>query len=211
MKESVTIVAGGWSASRVNLRRLPGYVIAVNDAAIYAPRVDAIVSMDRLWMEHRFAQVSKFGKPIWLRSQAVKGDLRAVLTNPLNLDSMDVELFDCDHESTTLSDERGKLNGTHSGFCALNLAYQMRPKQLYLVGFDMKRGPHDEAHWYPPYSWSKTSTGAKRLDEWSLQFSEASQQLRAAGVLTRIVCENTFRLPFLPLSPRQLEVECQAV
>ncbi len=210
MKESITIIAGGWSASRVNLRRLPGYVIAVNDAAIYAPRVDAIVSMDRLWMEHRFAQVSKFGKPIWLRSQAVKGDLRAVLANPLHLDSMDVELFDCDHESTTLSDERGRLNGTHSGFCALNLAYQMRPKRLYLVGFDMRRGPRGEAHWYPPYPWSANSTGAKRLDEWSLQFAQAAQQLADAKIITRIASPEVMRLPFLPISPDQLEIECQA-
>ena len=130
---SITILAGGFSASRVDLKKLPGFVIAVNDSAIYAPRVDAIVSMDRLWAEHRFGVVSKFGKPIYLR----RGTVRNLPAEDL---SQCVTLFDCDHEATELSDTQGRLDGTHSGFCALNLAYQMCPTRLYLVGFDMALG-----------------------------------------------------------------------
>jgi hypothetical protein len=53
------------------------------------------------------------------------------------------------------TDQVGVLNGTNSGLCGFNLAYQMRPKQILLFGFDMKRGPNGEAHWFPDYPWAK--------------------------------------------------------
>ncbi len=96
-------------------------------------------------------------------------------------------LFANDHRSTVLSDEAGRLNGTHSGFCALNLAYQMRPLELYLIGFDMRRGPNGEHHWYPDYFWSKNATGAGRLMEWAAQFETAARQLAAAGISVFLV------------------------
>ncbi len=68
MKHSViTVLAGGWSASRFDLHKLPGTIIAVNDAAYYAPRWDLCVSMDRLWSENRWQLITKCGKPVWLR------------------------------------------------------------------------------------------------------------------------------------------------
>jgi hypothetical protein len=182
VSEAITVLAGGWSASQVNLKQLPGIVIAVNDAAIYAPRIDIIVSMDRLWAEHRFPVVAHMGKPIWLRRSAVKNIAIAGLDH--------VTVFECDHTSTTLSDEPGTLNGTNSGFCALNLAYQMRPDSLYLVGFDMQRGPRGQAHWFPQYSWvaKPHATSIGRFNDWSEQFDYAAKQLKAANISTYLVC-----------------------
>jgi len=177
----ITILAGGFSASRVDLKKLPGFVIAVNDSAIYAPRIDAIVSMDRLWAENRFAQVSKFGKPIYLRSSTVRNI-------PAEDVSLCVTLFDNDHKATALSDVPGRLDGTHSGFCALNLAFQMCPERLYLVGFDMALGPKGQRHWFPDYPWSNGggSSGGK-LAEWAGQFRTAAAQLANAGIQTLAV------------------------
>lgn len=132
---AVTVLAGGWSASQFDLAKLPGTVIAVNDSAVYAPRWDICISMDRLWSENRFDWMRKQKKPIWLRRSTIK-----------NFEQLEhMTAFDNDHVSTILSDEEYLLNGTHSGFCALNLAYQMRPRDIYLVGFDMTRGPRGEA------------------------------------------------------------------
>lgn len=172
---AITVLAGGWSARRVDLRRLPGTVIAVNDSAIHAPCVDLVVSMDRLWAENRFAQVSQLGKPLWLR--------RSTLRNVRWETCASVTPFECDHTSTTLSDEPGRLNGTHSGFCAINLAYQLRPQEIYLVGFDGALGPRGERHWFPDYPW-KGGGGSKpgKLAEWSLQYATAATQMRAAGI-----------------------------
>ena len=172
---AITVLAGGWSASEVDLSKLPGRVIAVNDAAIFAPRVDYIVSMDRIWSENRLAQVAKLGKPVWLRESAVRHiDWKAAGC---------VTTFKCDHTSTILSIEPDTLNGTHSGFCALNLAYQLRPRRLYLVGLDSAPGPKGERHWFKDYPW-KNGGGSKpdRITEWSKQYDTAAKQLRHAGI-----------------------------
>ena len=190
MNGPITIVAGGWSASQFDLSKLPGTVIGVNDAGLLLPHVDIIVSMDRLWAEFRFDQLRGRRKPTWLRRKTL-----------INLDVSDapwVTPFENDHTSTILSEVPGTLNGTHSGFCALNLAYQLRPCELYLVGFDMQRGPKGQAHWFPPYPWSGHSTGIARLAVWSTQFEGAALKLRAAGIRTFVATTGgmTVHLPF---------------
>lgn len=172
---AITVLAGGWSASDVDMRKLPGKVIAVNDAAIHAPRVDFVVSMDRIWSENRLAQVTKLGKPVWLRESAVRH-------LPWR-EAGCVTAFKCDHTSTSLSILPDTLNGTHSGFCALNLAYLLRPRRLYLVGLDSRPGPKGERHWFADYPW-KGGGGSKpaKITEWSKQYDTAASQLRAAGI-----------------------------
>lgn len=169
----ITILAGGWSASQFDLRKLPGSVIAVNDAAYYAPRWDICVSMDRLWSENRFDWMKKQSKPIWLRRSTIKN---------FRIDELPhVRGFANSHIATDLADDPDTLDGTNSGFCALNLAYHMKPDEIFLVGFDMAIGPRGEKHWYPPYPWSQ-STGAARLSEWSAQFAAPAKQCANAGI-----------------------------
>lgn len=200
MNGPITIVAGGWSASRFDLAKLPGTIIGVNDAALLIPHVDIIVSMDRLWAENRVDKLRALRKPTWLRRKALTNiDLTACPW---------VTPFENDHESTELSDVPGTLNGTHSGFCALNLAYQLRPCDLYLVGFDMARGPKGEAHWFPQYPWSVNSTGAARLAVWANQFEGAALKLHAAGIRTCIATGGFAQLPFPRIGRKALEAAC---
>jgi hypothetical protein len=196
----VTVIAGGWSASQFDLAKLPGTVIGVNDAGLLAPRVDILVSMDRLWAENRFDRLRGLRKPTWLRRKTL-----------INIDLTGcrwVTPFENDHTSTVLSDEPGTLNGTHSGFCALNLAYQLRPRDLYLVGFDMRRGPQGEAHWFPQYPWSENSTGAARLQVWAEQFEGAAKKLHAAGIRTHLATPQLTDLPFPRIRRAALEAAC---
>lgn len=200
MNGPITIVAGGWSASQFDLGKLPGTVIGVNDAGLLVPHVAIILSMDRLWAENRMDQLRGLRKPTWLRRSTLK-----------NIDLIGcpwVTPFENDHQSTTLCDLPGTLNGTHSGFCALNLAYQLKPCDLYLVGFDMARGPKGEAHWFPPYPWSASSTGAARLAVWSNQFQGAALQLKAAGIRTFIATIGFAHLPFPRIGRKALEAAC---
>jgi hypothetical protein len=147
MLETISVVAGGWSVSQIELARIPGTIIAINDSAIHLPRFDIVVSMDRLWTEYRWAELRRLQRPAHIRRAAMK--------------SMPGEkwpwlrLFDCDHTSPVFTDQVGVLNGTNSGLCGFNLAYQMRPRKILLFGFDMKRGPNGEAHWFPDYPWAK--------------------------------------------------------
>lgn len=200
----ITVLAGGWSASKVDLRKLPGTVIAVNDAAYYAPRWDICVSMDRIWAENRIEVLSRQMKPIWLRRSTIRNfpDARPIVP------------FDCDHTSTTLAEapaagEPQRLNGTHSGFCALNLAYQMRPRQLFLVGFDMALGPKGERHWYPDYAWKNGGgSGAGKLAEWASQFAIAAQQFLEAQIAVYMATTQTPRW-FHPIDRTALEREAE--
>ena len=202
MNGPITIVAGGWSASQFDLEKLPGTVIGVNDAGLLVPHVDIIVSMDRLWAENRIDQLRGLRKPTWLRKRTL---MNIDLTGCLSW----ITPFENDHQSTVLSDQPGTLNGTHSGFCALNLAYQLKPCDLYLVGFDMARGPKGEAHWFPPYAWSVNSTGAARLAVWAQQFEGAAKQLTYAGIRTFIATTGVpVLLPFARISRKGLEAAC---
>jgi hypothetical protein len=178
---TITVLAGGWSA-RAYLDRLEGVVIGVNDAALCYP-ADIAVSMDRLWTEHRWDQLKRRAKPAWIRRSALKNiPERDPAVRPAWL-----KPFVCDHTSTVFSEDDEELHGTHSGFCALNLAYVMRPQRLVLVGFDMSKGPKGEAHWFPPYEWApQGATTSGKFKAWAAQFDDAAKKFKAAGVAVEV-------------------------
>jgi hypothetical protein len=170
--EAVTVLGGGWSAAEIDKDRLPGFVIGVNDAALLA-RCDVGLSMDRLWIENRIERITAKGLGIWVRRAALKN----VAEHPY------ISVFDCDHTTNKFADDHCTLNGTNSGACAFNLAFQLRPKRINLVGFDMGRGPNGEVYWYPPYSWRPDGgTGNARYAEWSQQFDEPMRQCERVGI-----------------------------
>jgi hypothetical protein len=175
-RADVLVIGGGPSVTPEILAALPGepVVIAVNDAALQAPRVDMCVTMDRLWTEARYEKLAARRLPSFIRASALQNipEPRFEGCHP----------FDCDHTSNVLSDNLHTLNGTNSGACALNLAYIGRPPRIFLYGFDMKR-IDGAAYWYPPYAWRpKGGTGDGRYREWSGQFDGAAAQCRAAGI-----------------------------
>jgi len=177
--DEVTILCGGWSASRFDLQRLPGWVLGVNDAALHA-RCDAVLSMDRLWTEHRWERIRDMLVPVWIRRAALKN----IQGRPFWLHD-----FDCDHTTAELSDQPGVLNGTNSGLCALNLAYQMRPRLIRLYGMDLKRGPRGEHHFYPDYDFKPAGKGTSdgKFAEWRADLARAVAQCRAKGIEVRTV------------------------
>jgi hypothetical protein len=201
---SVTVLAGGYSASLFDLAKLPGKVIAVNDAAYYAPKVDAIVSMDRLWAENRFRWLSQQRAAVYLR--------RCTIRNFSIADQQQFHAYECDHESVQFSSQPGTLNGRHSGSVALNLAFQWSPLRVFLVGFDMRLGPRGEKHWYPDYAW-KSGGGTKpgKLAEWGSELGQAFAQFASAGIEV-YHCASQPLPGSRPISSRSalLEVSCAA-
>lgn len=166
--ETVAVFGGGWSVRGVDLNRIPAKeIIGVNDAAFYLPGVTAIVSMDRLWTENRWSQLCDMAKPTWIRKSALKN----IKERPDWLHP-----FENANNCNAMSEHFGDLNGNNSGFCALNLAYLMKPKLIRLYGFDMNRGPDGVAYFYPPYPWAKPrgGTGDTRYAEWAAGFDVAA-------------------------------------
>lgn len=173
--DEVSVVAGGWSVRSIDFKKIPGLIIGINDSAIRLPRCDVTLSMDRLWTEYRWEFMKQRNKMTYLRAAAI--------VNVIDKDYGWLNIFECDHTCAEFSATPGILNGTNSGLCGFNLAYQLRPTTIYLFGFDMRKGPGGEAHWYDPYPWAvKGATSEGKFREWSHQFKVAAQQCLEAGI-----------------------------
>lgn len=168
----VSVIAGGWSFRGEGWDRteLPGLKIGVNDAGVLL-EVDEIVSMDRLWTEGRWEVLKQLGRPSYIRNAALKR---------LDKNQQWLHGVECDHKSVVMSDSGGQLNGTNSGTFAINRAWQHRPRQIRLYGFDMCGGPKGEAHWYPPYPWAKPTTKLSRA--WIGEFRSLATQCKERGI-----------------------------
>lgn len=193
--EIVTVLAGGWCANMVDKDNLPGTIIGVNDSAIYA-RCHAAVSMDRLWTEHRWPDLVGIGRKCFIRDAALKN----IHDRPEWL-----RPFGCNYKALDFSTDPRVLNGTNSGYCALNLAYLLKPKRVYLVGFSMNRSPNGAAYWYQPYSWTKDEGATKpgKYDEWAMQMDAAQRQFKAAGIDVANVSPSSSITAFRRLTPSQ--------
>lgn len=191
----VSVVAGGWSVNELDKSQIPGVIIAVNDSAVHLPRYDIALSMDRLWTEWRFPFLREKKQNAWLRRSAVQNlkDQR----HPW------LHIFDCDHTATVFSTEQHVLNGTHSGLCAMNLAYCMAPEQLFILGFDMQRGPNGQPYWYPPYPHAPNGATTKgKYNAWARQFDAAAIAFKEIGTRVFNVSKRSSILAFQKLDPR---------
>lgn len=194
----VSVVAGGYSVNDVDLERIPGFIIAVNDSAKYLPRIDAIVSMDRLWSENREDLI---------RTKKVLTYLRAGAAPPALEHEPYVTFYKNNNKTVSFGPTVYHMNGTSSATVALNLAYIMWPKHLFLFGFDMCRGPKDEAHWHPDYSWNKKSTKAGKLAEWGREFKSVEEEFRRKKIDVLNVSTRSRIINFKKYSPAVLGME----
>jgi hypothetical protein len=167
-EDVVTVIASGWSAgSLAEPPRGIGITIGVNDSCLHAVCRFA-VSMDRLWTENRWAKLCDNVERRYIHHAHIRlSALKRLEDRPPWLHP-----FECDYKSTVPSDAAGTLNGTNSGMCALNLAYQMRPRLLVLIGFDMNRSPDGRAYWHLPYPWAldRGNTSGGKYIAWAAQF-----------------------------------------
>lgn len=170
MFEKLNIIAGGNSVKDMDCPTIcnRAYTIGVNSAAIHAP-VDLGISMDRHWMTHFDYAIR--GKRFLLR--------RIVSRWP------SLFQFGCDHETDEFTNVPGRLNGRSSGHCALNLALQIKPKKLFLFGYDFT----GKAYWYGPYPWSKKADSTRIDGNWIKAAERGIEQLKAAGIEVYIVGE----------------------
>jgi hypothetical protein len=199
---AISVVAGGWSVNEVNLNAIPGYVIGVNDSAYRLPRVNAVVSMDRLWAENRKDFILNCGKPVFLRDVATRDpDLRS---------AKNVRMYQCDNEKVSFGPTPWCMNGTNSAAIGLNLAYIFWPRKLYLFGFDMCRGPKDEAHWHPDYPWNPKSTKQGKLKEWGTQFRSIAEEFKRKRIDVINVSSRSRIEVFQRVSPADLGMERKA-
>lgn len=201
----ITVVAGGWSVRDISLAHLCGQIIGVNDAACHLPAVDIAVSMDRRWTEYRWGWLCRRARTAWLRRSAVQNIdcSREVAAGWLHI-------FECDHESTRFSDVPGMLHGTNSGLVALNLAYQLQPSRLYLLGFDMCRDRAGCASWHAPYPWAPSgATSNGKYAAWAKQFQEAADCFAGIGCDVCNVSPASAITAFPKITAAEYRKECE--
>lgn len=202
----MSVVGGGWSVRDISLQHLCGQIIGVNDAAYHLPFVDIVVSMDRLWTEHRWQWLCRRAAETWLRRSAVQN-----LDTTREVADGWLHVFECDHQSTEFSGVPGRLNGTHSGMCALNLAWQMRPSCVYLLGFDMCRDKQGRASWHPPYPWTQPAgaTSNGKYSAWANQFDDAALRFESIGCDVWNVSPASAITAFPRMTPAEYRQECE--
>lgn len=180
----IVVIAGGWSLSDYSEddlceRLMTATSIGVNDSSLLIPCNHA-VSMDRLWTEGRWPEIVRRyeNDHIWIRKGVVKN-------MPL---PDDVNQFQHEHVPSgapIMTMRRGRLNGSNSGTCAVNLAYSMAGsgERVFLLGFDMCDGPNGEKHWYPPYPWRPNGATKKgSFTQWAREFEQIQRDFEARAI-----------------------------
>lgn len=154
------VIGGGWSlkqwADRLDDLIAYGHVVGVNDSG-WRVHCHEALTMDRLWFEHRWPLLrdSRVQK-VWVRE---KCDCNV----PRKTERDNWVTFKHFNKPTP-SEKVGELHGGNSGTCAINLAMQnmMDGDCLFLLGFDMCKGPNDEPYWYEPYPWANPAGATKK-------------------------------------------------
>lgn len=181
LHEVISVVACGPSALDCGAGSAPGYVIAVNGAFEFVKH-DAVISMDGRFAVNEVPRM--FGAvPIWLRDRAAR-KLDTTMCGPW---WRQIRQFANVHTTTTFAENAPhpqtpwQLNGDHSGYCALNLAYSMRPRRVYLYGYDLGDAL---GHFFGKYAWhgegSKNSPA--KFAKWRTDMFAALRQFERAGI-----------------------------
>lgn len=178
---TAVVVAGGWSVRPAHVEYLntladEADIICVNDAAFNIERPNCVVTMDRKWMVYRYAEMKAYGVHVYYRVCATKG-----LGYPLHVNDC---AFANNNLPGAMSDWRlpFRLDGNNSGACAMNLAYVRRYHRVFLLGFDMQKGPEGQNHFYPDYPWNVNATKPVALAGWAGSFGEAREQFCRRGM-----------------------------
>jgi hypothetical protein len=146
--------------------------------------------MDRLWAEHRYKLLLTQGVPFILLREGINKNF-PLLDNTSTFRFTDTYETETDLKRkgniarlyTEMSVTPGRLNGSNSGTCAINFAYQTKPTRVFLLGFDMCKGPSGEPYWHPPYRWAPDgATKPGKYETWADEFKDIAAQFAIAGI-----------------------------
>lgn len=176
--DTVSLVACGPSALACGAASAPGMVVAIN-GAVHHVRYDVALSMDGRFTRNTYRALQ--GRVCMFRESAWEHAVRAGAKR-----WSDVNTFANDIGSTKFggrgADGSWQLNGDNSGYCALNFAYLLRPRRVFLYGFDMGA----VEHFFGPYPWANepgaSRTTPEKFGKWRSDMNEASRQFHEARI-----------------------------
>lgn len=176
----VFLVGGGPSAKWFDFERVADqpYVVGVNDGALHLD-TPICFSLDNVWVERR-AKTPPRHCDLTLANYAGE----KFLAMPVGFDVRQLDILPPvtyleRRRGNHLSDNPRSVNGIHSGWGALNLAFLKRAKHIYLIGYDFIAT--QPWHWFPEYSW-QSQLNHRNLPKWAKTFDGTVPQLQADGV-----------------------------
>lgn len=180
--KSVIVLAGGSTVADYMPEALDmtarGVVIGVNDAAVNAA-CNFAVTMDRKWLEYRYKSLQTLLK---CEKLDVVYARKGTTQNIPNWEELGFSWFERQNTDDFTPGARN-LNGSSSGTAAINLAWAMSPKTIYLLGFDMKTRD-GKRYWYPDYPWITPTGGTKEgtYSAWAKRFRNIREQCFRRGI-----------------------------
>jgi hypothetical protein len=168
--DPVFIIGGGPSLAHFDFGVLNGYKLGINDSAFYA-KADALFSLDPAWITRRRPEIMAFKGPKFFAVPPNYSFDREWLPNVTYL---------LHSNGAALTTEPTEINGSNSGYGALNFAFLKKAKSMTLLGFDM--GGSGAMHWHPEYDWYDKGVQYSNYTVWAKEFEAAQKQLVKAGV-----------------------------
>lgn len=198
--QSIVLVASGPSAASVNLNEAKGRarIIAINESWKLCPWADILFAGDYKWWEANEGCLTFPGMKVSI-------DRRACETQQWGINRLRGNRAD-----NRIIIDLGVVGGCHSGFSALNLAVQLFPSRILLVGYDMT--VEAGVHWHGPHRDGLKNPDASRVEKWRRGVDGAAGFIRERGIEV-INCSPLSalrRYPKMAFS-EALEMSCRAL
>ena len=167
----IMIVASGPSAgvTPVEIAKDRCHTIAINTSVEMVPWADILFACDYQWWENRNGEPDFNGLRLSSARRACE-----------NYDN--IHMVKCNrNEDRFLVQNTGEVGwGGNSGYQALNLAAQMRPSRIYLVGYDMRLDYG--LHWHGDHPEPMHNPQEKNLKRWKRCLEQAHKSCRNMGI-----------------------------
>lgn len=167
--QDMLLVASGPSAASVPLDMAEGSVrtIAINTSIRLAPWADILYACDNAW---------------WKQYKGWPGFSGLRLSVDKRAAEWGAAVMKCRKpDDRCLMDELGEVGwGGNSGFHALNLAIQMRPKKVFLVGYDLSLS--NGKHWHANHPVPMHNPKDRNVARWRNAIDAAAKVAQANGV-----------------------------
>lgn len=168
--QTCAIIASGPSLTAAQVNRTRGQhlrTIAVNDSYKLAPWADLLYFCDPVWWSwHRAALKGCEDRIVRLESpEHDGGDPRIRVIKNYGEDGL-VEARD------------GVMNGRNSGYQALHMAVHLGATRILLLGYDCKRGPNGQKHWFGEHP----NNSHQPVRDWTRLFNAVAPLLEQRGI-----------------------------
>lgn len=159
--ETIVIVASGPSATHCHLEIARGRArfIAINSSWKLCPWADILFAADFKWWEQSEGCPEFAGLKVSIDRRA--SEQYGVLRLQGRRSDNRVEF-----------DDFGHIGGSHSGLNALNLAAQLSPLRILLVGYDLTL--EFGTHWHGPHPLGLKNPDANRIGHWRRSIDAAA-------------------------------------